>query len=62
MRLVLEAKVVQLQHEMIWTRNQNSVSFYTDSEPSPESRQYGGFTFVQGGLDIKTWQKFHWFI
>jgi len=22
----------------------------------------GGFTFVQGRLDIKNWQKFHWFI
>jgi len=40
------------------------VSF--DAEPSPESRQQGGFTFVRGGftfvkggLDIKIWKKFH---
>jgi len=28
-------------------------------EPSPESRQSGGFTFVQGGLEVQMWQKFH---
>jgi len=42
---------------------------YYGTEPSPESRQQrgfalvrGGFTFVQEGLYIKNWQKFHWFI
>jgi len=43
-----------------WLKN------YAGSEPSPESSQYGcftfvreGFTFVQGGLDTQIWQKFH---
>jgi len=27
--------------------------FIVETEPSPESLQYGGFMFVQRGLDIK---------
>jgi len=39
-----------------------SSNFALRPEPSPESRQQGGFTFVQGGLDNQIWQNFHWFI